>query len=88
MKRPVFTRGYQESREKLLKNPRYTQSCFNCGYYYNAVGDKEEVCQNEDVVEYDMVVTETSVSCIKWIPPFKKSTEQQSMFKRGRSKLD
>ena len=49
--RPIFTRGYQESRERLLKNPYYSRSCFNCAYYFQASGDKEEVCQNQEVLQ-------------------------------------
>lgn len=87
-KKPVFTRGYQVSRERLAKNPYYTRSCFNCAYYYQASGDKEEVCQNQDVLEFDMVVTDNNVYCVKWTPHITK-TEQQSMFKKhGRSQLD
>lgn len=88
MSRPIFTRGYQESRDRLAKNPYYTRSCFNCDCYYQASGDKEEMCQNPDVLEFDMVVTENNVYCVKWTPHLNK-TEQQSLFKkRGRSQLD
>lgn len=57
-KKQIFSRGYQVSRERLAKNPYYTRSCFNCQYFYQASGDREEVCQNESVLEYDMVVSE------------------------------
>lgn len=88
-KKPIFTRGYQESRERLNKNPYYTRSCFNCAYYFQASGDKEEVCQNDDVLQYDMVVTENNIYCLKWKPSFAPKTEQQSLFKKhGRSLLD
>ena len=87
-KKPLFTRGYNESRERLAKNPYYSRSCFNCACYYQASGDKEEVCQNPDVIEYDMVVSDNNVYCVKWRPTSSK-TEQQSLFKkRGRSLLD
>lgn len=88
-KKPIFTRGYDESRERLAKNPYYTRSCFNCACYYQASGDKEEVCQDPDVLPYDMVVTENNVYCLRWRPSSTKKTEQQSLFKRhGRSQLD
>ncbi len=87
-KKPIFTRGYNESRERLANNPYYTRSCFNCACYYQASGDKEEVCQNPNVLEYDMVVQENSIYCVQWRPNSVK-TEQQSLFKKnGRSKLD
>lgn len=88
-KKPLFTRGYQESRERLSKNPYYSRSCFNCAYYYQASGDKEEVCQNPDVLEFDMVVAENNIYCLKWRPSSSNKTEQQSLFKkRGRELLD
>lgn len=88
-KKPIFTRGYKESRDRLSKNSHYTRSCFNCAYYYQASGDKEEVCQNQDVLQYDMVVTDNNVYCLKWLPISKSTTEQQSLFKKsGRSRLD
>ena len=88
-RKPMFSRGYQESRERLSKNSYYTRSCFNCDFYYQASGDKEEVCQNPDVIPYDMVVSENNVYCLKWQPSSTNKTEQQSLFKRsGRSKLD
>ena len=87
-KKPLFTRGYKESRDRLSKNPYYSRSCFNCAYYYQASGDKEEVCQNEDVLQFDMVVTDNNVYCIKW-QPLSNKTNQQSLFKKnGRAKLD
>ncbi len=89
MKKSIFTRGYKESRDRLAKNAYYTRSCFNCDFYYQASGDKEEVCQNPDVIPYDMVVTENNIYCLKWQPSSTNKTEQQSLFKRsGRSRLD
>lgn len=88
MKKPKFTRGYKESRERLAKNSYYTRSCFNCEHYYQASGDKEEICQNPDVLEYDMIYTDTNIYCLKWSANFNK-TSQQSLFKKsGRSRLD
>ena len=88
-KKSMFTRGYSESRERLAKNPYYSRSCFNCAYYYQASGDKEEVCQNPDVLEFDMVVEANNIYCLKWKPNSSNKTEQQSMFKkRGRALLD
>lgn len=89
MSKPIFTRGYKESRERLAKNSYYTRSCFNCDYYFQASGDKEEVCQNPNVLQFDMVVTDNNVYCIHWMPSTANKTEQQSLFKKsGRSRLD
>lgn len=85
-KKSVFTRGYKECREKLSKNSTFSRSCFNCEHYYQASGDKEEVCQNESVLSYDMVVTDNQIYCVKWQP---LSSKDDSMFtKKGRSRLD
>lgn len=64
--RKTFNRGYSEVRQRVEKGSKYTMSCYNCEYYYQAVGDKTEVCQNPEVLKYDMVVTETSIYCTKW----------------------
>lgn len=87
-KKPVFTRGYKECRERLSSNPYYTRSCFNCAHYYQAVGDKEEVCQNPDVLQYDMVVDGNNIYCLKWAQSSVSKTDQQRLFKKGRNKLD
>ena len=51
--KPIFSRGYKECRDRLANNSTFSRSCFNCAYYYQASGDKEEVCQRSDVLEYD-----------------------------------
>lgn len=61
-----FTRGYDLVREKLSKGSKYTMSCYNCEYFYQDFGDKEEVCQNPNVLKYDMVVTATNIYCSRW----------------------
>lgn len=86
-KRPLLSRGYDESRERMEKNSYYSRSCFNCAYYYQDFGDKEEVCQNSDVLEYDMIVDGNTVYCLKWKSASAK-TQEQKLFKRGRDRLD
>lgn len=66
VKKPVFNRGFSEVRQRVEKGSKYTMSCYNCEHYYQAVGDQTEVCQNTEVLKYDMVVTETSIYCTKW----------------------
>lgn len=61
-----LTRGYAKVMNKVDKSPRYTKSCLNCEYYYKASGDREEVCQNDAVLEYDMVVEENRIYCLQW----------------------
>lgn len=86
-KKPLFTRGYQESRERLSNSFYYSRSCFNCEHYYQSSGDKEEMCQNDSVLEYDMIVDGNNVYCLKWQQCSKNSN---SLFKkkRGRELLD
>ena len=80
-KSSLFTRGYDDVRRKVEKGSRFTMSCYNCDFFYQAVGDKEEVCQNPDVLKYDMVVTETSIYCNRWILTQRKQSVK-SMFKK------
>ncbi len=63
-----FQRGYQSVRDKVNKSPRFSMSCGNCASYYQSEGDTEECCQDPSVLEYDMVVEDTRVYCIKWKP--------------------
>lgn len=86
MKKEIFTRGYKPVRDKLKKSPRYIQSCFNCKHYYQAIGDKEEMCQNPNVVEYDMVYEKGLIYCLRWKPSF--GTSEGKLFKNRRSILD
>lgn len=75
-----FNRGYDAVREKVAKGSKYTMSCYNCKYYYQEFGDKEEMCQNPDVLKYDMIVTANNIYCNRWqMTERKKSTT----FKKG-----
>ena len=64
----LFSRGYSEIQERMSKNSVMSRSCFNCAYYYQSVGDKEEVCQNDDVLEYDIITEGHRVYCTLWKP--------------------
>lgn len=79
-----FSRGYDKCRVKVEKSAKYTRSCFNCAYYYQEHGDKEEMCQNPSVLEYDMVVEENQIYCVHWKPAYKEETKFK---KTGRNKL-
>ena len=89
VKKSLFTRGYDESRKRMEKNSYFTRSCFNCAYYYQMPCDKTEMCQNNEVIEYDMVVEGNTVVCLKWKPASTVTTDKQALFKKnGRSRLD
>lgn len=66
----ITHRGYTSVREKVDSLPKAYMSCMNCVFYYQAEGDIEECCQNSSVLEYDMVVEENRVYCLKWIPSY------------------
>ena len=86
-KKLKFTKGYSECRKRLNNNAFYSRSCFNCEHYYQAVGDDEEMCQNESVLEYDMVYSNNTVYCLKWSPCNKRDTVL-FRHKSGRNRLD
>lgn len=64
----IFNRGFNEVRKKTEKGSKYIKSCYNCEHYYQAMGDDTELCQNPNVLEFDMVNTETSIYCHHWSP--------------------
>lgn len=75
-----FSRGYKEVRDRVSKGSKYTMSCYNCDYFYQDFNDKEEVCQNPNVLKYDMVITSTSIYCNHWKMNKRKGS---TTFKRG-----
>lgn len=79
-----FSRGYSPVREKLSKGSKYVISCYNCDFYYQDYGDEEEVCQNPDVLKYDMVVTPTNIYCNRW----KMTKRNDSTTFKGGEKLN
>ena len=79
---PRYSRGYDAARERVKKHVKAVCSCFNCEHYYQGKYDASEVCQNPEVLEYDMVVEENRIYCIQWQPTQKKRREAQ-VKKRG-----
>lgn len=61
-----FSVGYNEVHEKVAHSPRHSMSCGNCVYFSQEIGDKEEVCQNNEVTEYDIVVDGHNTYCTFW----------------------
>lgn len=76
-----FTRGYKKFREKA--GGKYVVSCLNCRYFYQAVGDSEDLCQNPDVLEYDMINTESSIYCLQWKPVEDSKNDDKNTFRSG-----
>ena len=63
-----FKRGY-EIFHQSYKNPRTRASlanCFSCDFFYQAEGDICELCQNPDVLKYDLYVANGRVFCSYW----------------------
>lgn len=87
-KKPIFTRGYKDCREKVNSGSKFVRSCFNCAHFYQDHGDTEEVCQNPEVIEYDMIVEGNTIYCLKWKPAATSPKDPKNAFKRGRSVLD
>lgn len=79
-----FVRGYEPIRKKMQSRSKLLISCYNCDNYYQAVGDKEELCQNLEVLEYDMVVSNNMVCCLHWKPVKGRKDEESGVcFKSG-----
>ena len=74
---PRYSRGYDTARERARQHAKVICSCFNCDYYYQGKYDTSEVCQNPEVLEYDMVVEENRIYCIQWQPTQKKRKTEQ-----------
>ena len=79
----LFNRGYSPVRKRVSKGSKYTMSCYNCDFYYQAEGDSTECCQNPNVLEYDMVVTESSIYCNQW-RMCARETSVKKIFKKQR----
>lgn len=67
-KNNVFVRGYGELSLKVKRHPKAYMSCYSCKYFYKTPSDSESVCQNPEVLPYDLNVTEGNISCNRWKP--------------------
>lgn len=79
---PIFTRGYHDVRERVINGSRYTMSCYNCEFFYQAPGDREEVCQNPEVLQYDMVIQDNTIYCNRWELTH-RGASMKGIFKKG-----
>lgn len=66
-KRRLFSKGFKPVLKKAQNN-KYIKSCDSCTFFYEALGDKEELCQNPNVLEYDIQVDGNRVYCGWWEP--------------------
>ena len=67
-KSKIFHEGYGEVSDRLSKRNKYLMSCKSCVHFFQTHDDEYELCQNENVTEFDMVNTESSVYCSYWQP--------------------
>jgi hypothetical protein len=66
MKSKFEKRGYKVIRDKIEKNAKYNRSCLNCNCYSKEEGDFEEVCQNTEVLSFDICVEGERTWCCYW----------------------
>jgi hypothetical protein len=73
----MFGQGYGEIKERIEKNPQYTRMCFNCNYLVESPEDPTvEICSNNNVLEFDMVVDDGGrIYCHYWKPVRKRASK-------------
>nr|DAE21505.1 MAG TPA: hypothetical protein [Myoviridae sp. ctgXL3] len=77
-----FNIGYDAIIDRLEKSSQYLMSCYNCRYFQKCKGDTEEVCQNEDVLEYDMMINGNNICCLRWKPPERANKKRYKLLGR------
>lgn len=83
---PLISRGYSIAREKAVKSSKFLKSCYSCKYYYQTEEDEEEVCQNPNVLPYDMVMTSSNIYCSLWKLSSQTTEKQKENFKKCKSR--
>lgn len=61
-----FSKGFKDVREKVNKSAKYMRACENCKFFYQSREDDEEVCQNTEVLEFDICVEGSRTFCVFW----------------------
>lgn len=61
-------RGFNHVREQIQSKSRYLRDCNNCRFFYQAPFDEEELCQNEQVLEFDICTDNQRIYCCYWLP--------------------
>ena len=65
-KRVRHSRGYEAVREKEKGYPKAYMNCLACNHYYSVKPEGEEVCNNNGVSEFDLVLKDTTIFCLYW----------------------
>ena len=63
---PFIGRGFAPLRENLQKKAKYVRHCNSCKHYYQTEEDDEEMCQNNHVLSYDVVMDGANIYCCYW----------------------
>ena len=63
-----FKRGYEVFHEQVdnSRNRVNFANCFSCKYFYEDFGDHEELCQNSEVLRFDVCRVGNRVFCSFW----------------------
>lgn len=63
-----YTRGYEPFHESYfnLRVRPLIINCFSCKYFYQSEEDEKELCQNPEVLMYDMVLDGNRIYCNFW----------------------
>ena len=69
-------RGFAPIREQIQAKSRFLRDCNNCKHFYQAPLDEEELCQNDQVLEFDICVDKERTYCCYWQPNGEKSKKQ------------
>lgn len=62
----AFSKGFDDLKERTKKTSRFIRCCDNCNFFYMTKDDEEEVCQNPDVLPYDVCLDEERTFCSYW----------------------
>lgn len=79
----MFEKGYRVAKEVAQNSPKYFRTCFNCQYFFKTDKDSEEVCQNDKVLRYDMIMTDTAIYCNRWKLHGSTVLTAKDLFKKG-----
>ena len=72
-------RGFLPIREQIQSKSRFLRDCNNCKHFYQDTSDEEELCQNEQVLEFDICVDKERTYCCYWQPTEEKVKKQESV---------
>lgn len=81
-------RGFSPIREQIQSKSRYLRDCNNCRFFYQAPLDEEELCQNEQVLEFDICTDKDRVYCCYWLPNGDKESKKKEPEKPKHSWYD